>query len=100
MAVINDDDQGHVLVGTASVDSIFGNGRNDNIYGGALEDQLRGGEGNDVIVGGAQGDKIYGGDGIDTASYVGSDAGVSVNLLLDTATGGHATGDQLDLIEN
>ncbi len=31
MAVINDDNQGHVLIGTSSVDTILGNGGNDTI---------------------------------------------------------------------
>jgi Ca2+-binding RTX toxin-like protein len=36
----------------------------------------------------------------DTATYVNSNAAVTVNLLADTASGGHAAGDQLNDIEN
>ncbi|HMR32682.1 MAG TPA: hypothetical protein PKA13_14240 [Geminicoccaceae bacterium] len=55
MAVVNDDNQGHALIGRSPVDTIFGNGDDDAIHGEALQDKLGGGAGNDVIVGGAQG---------------------------------------------
>ena len=40
-------------------------------------------------------DTLTGGQGRDTLDYSGSDAGVSVNLLAGTASGGHAAGDVL-----
>ena len=43
---------------------------------------------------------LVGGDGLDTASYAASDAGVRISLMTGTASGGHATGDTLAQIEN
>ena len=42
----------------------------------------------------------HGGAGTDTASYVGSSAGVTVLLYTDSASGGDAQGDELNQIEN
>lgn len=82
-------------------DDVLGGGDgDDNISGGEGADELYGGAGNDLIEGGADGDYIDGGDDNDTASYASSDAAVDVNLLADTASGGHADGDELDNIEN
>ena len=39
-------------------------------------------------------------DGLDTLDYRDSDTGVSVNLADNTATGGHAQGDNISNIEN
>lgn len=41
-----------------------------------------------------------GGDGIDTVSYINSDKGVNINLLLGLYSGGFAQGDTLTSIEN
>jgi Ca2+-binding RTX toxin-like protein len=83
-ATINDDDVGHFLKGTNSVDMINGNGGNDTInaknkadisYGGLGDDTINsgagndtadGGDGNDVLRGGLGHDKQYGGAGDDT----------------------------------
>ena len=46
------------------------------------------------------GDTLDGGAGTDTASYAGSDAGVTVDLGAGTASGGDARGDVLSGIEN
>jgi len=81
-------------------DTLNGNAGDDSITGGDGEDTLTGGLGDDVIEGGAGADSIGGGAGNDTASYASSDAGVNVSLLDDTASGGHAEGDELDNIEN
>jgi Ca2+-binding RTX toxin-like protein/chaperonin cofactor prefoldin len=70
---------------------------------------LAGGTGNDTIVGNAEhsmfhggegADNIDGGDGMDTATYVASQAAVVVNLALGIASGGDAQGDTLTNIEN
>lgn len=83
-ATINDDDLGHFLKGTNSVDTINGNGGNDRINAknnadlvdagtgddtvnaGAGNDTARGGDGNDVLRGGLGADKQYGDAGNDT----------------------------------
>ena len=70
----------------------------DKGYGG--DDTLIGGDGDDILIGNAGADYLNGGSGNDTASYASSDAGVHVNRGANTASGGHATGDVLDNIEN
>ena len=72
----------------------------DAITGGSGADQLIGGSGDDSLEGGAGADIINGGADVDTASYAGSTAGVTINLFQGTASGGHAQGDTLALIEN
>ncbi|MFE0753850.1 beta strand repeat-containing protein [Inquilinus sp. NPDC058860] len=79
------------LTGSAHADRLYGNGSANSLVGGAGDDQLRGGAGADIL---------NGGDGSDFANYQGSAAGVVVNLLADSASGGDAQGDQLDSIEN
>ena len=80
---------------------------NDTLYGGEGDDQLEGGRGNDILKGGAGadfllGDAIYGDDdnGIDTATYTGSLAAVTVSLTTGEGSGGDAEGDYLWGIEN
>jgi Ca2+-binding RTX toxin-like protein len=65
----------------------------ENLIGSALADTLTGDADNNVIEGGAGADSLTGGGGVNTLSYAGSNAGVNVNLLANTRTGGHATGD-------
>ena len=43
---------------------------------------------------------LNGGTGDDTASYAASSTGVNIDLSMNTATGGDATGDTLNSIEN
>ncbi|KAF1073381.1 Bifunctional hemolysin/adenylate cyclase [Halodesulfovibrio sp. MK-HDV] len=85
-------------------DIINGQSGNDLLFGDEGADVINGGIGNDVIEGGSGtgllGDTINGGTGIDTASYEHSAAGVTVDLLNHTASGGDATGDTLTSIEN
>ena len=72
----------------------------DILSSGAGDDSVYGGDGNDFINGGAGADRLYGGNDIDTLSYEDSDAGVSVNLQYNTASGGHAEGDTIAEFEN
>ena len=87
----------------------------DVLLGGDDDDILRGGAGDDVLEGGAGADEIDGGEdgGFrdilgtfrgaiwgDTATYVHSDAGVTIDLAMGTAQGGHAEGDTLTGIES
>jgi Ca2+-binding RTX toxin-like protein len=67
------------------------NSGNEKFYG-------KGGQ--DVLLGGAGADLLDGGYGNDTASYAGSNAGVTVNLQTGAASGGHAAGDTFVGIEN
>ncbi|MBC6442799.1 MAG: hypothetical protein GDA53_06700 [Rhodobacteraceae bacterium] len=56
--------------------------------------------GNDTLNGGAKADMLDGGEGIDTAVYSDSNAGVTVNLATGRGSGGDAHGDVLTSIEN
>ena len=97
------------LIGTQFDDTIIGSnlpnqlsglGGDDLLIGGPGADSLVGGGGNDVIVGGQGADAIFGGAGVDTASYFSSVNGVTIDLAAGTASGGDATGDVLQEIEN
>ena len=72
----------------------------ENLIGSAHADTLVGSDLDNVLEGLAGGDVLDGRGGSDTASYVGSDAGVSVNLRTGATFGGHAAGDTLMGIEN
>jgi Ca2+-binding RTX toxin-like protein len=97
------------LAGSAQNDSLTGDGNanvlsggagSDTLSGGAGNDTLFGGDGNDTLIGGTGADVLDGGAGIDTADYSSSTAGVTVNLITGTGTGGDAQGDTLTSIEN
>jgi Ca2+-binding RTX toxin-like protein len=88
------------LSGGLGNDTLMGGSGNDTLVGGDGNDSLLGGDGNDLIFGGAGADFIDGGEGNDTASYAGSNAGVTINLTTPHASGGHAEGDVLINIEN
>ncbi len=85
--------------GGAGTDTLNGGAGDDSISGGAGTDTINGNDGNDILTGGDGADHIDGGIGTDTAYYNTSAAGVIVNLAADTASGGDATGDTLDNIE-
>jgi Ca2+-binding RTX toxin-like protein len=72
----------------------------ENLIGSAYADSLTGDGGNNVLTGGAGADTLNGAAGSDTASYAGSTAAVTVNLLTGVNTGGDAQGDVLTAIEN
>ncbi|MGD9784567.1 MAG: calcium-binding protein [Hyphomicrobiaceae bacterium] len=72
----------------------------ENLISGPGSDTLTGTSGDNVIEGGAGADLMDGGLGNDTLSYAGSNAGVTVNLAANTASGGHATGDTFSNFEN
>ena len=76
---------------TGDVISLF-----ENITGSAFNDTLTGNNDANTIEGGAGADTLDGAGGFnDTVSYRYSNAGVTVNLLNNTASGGHATGDTI-----
>ena len=92
---------GDVIAGLAGDDTLSGRSGDDTLYGGDGNDSLDGGPGADTLIGGAGADILDGGSGNDdTASYVGSSAGVTVDLAAGTGSGGDAEGDTLSGIEN
>ncbi len=93
-------DRSDVLIGSSQDNRLFGGGGDDTLQGGDGDDTLVGGGGDDVLKGGAGADDLDGGNGVDIASYVGSSAGVTVDLATGEGSGGHAEGDALDEIEN
>ena len=89
------------VTGSQFSDKIFGDHFDNILDGNDGDDQLIGREGNDTLFGGSGADLLDGGEGEnDLASYFYSTAGVDINLTQDTASGGHADGDELDDIEN
>ncbi len=103
------------LFGSASNDTLNGDGNANNIFGNPGEDLISGGGGNDTLAGSLGDDTLIGGAGADslsgseltetigdTASYITSAAGVTVNLALGGAQigFGDAAGDTLTGIEN
>ncbi len=114
--------QGDVIVNFENIigsrdygDELIGDDANNMLWGLGDEDEIDGGAGSDTIEGGAGADELDGGTGAadgteptdvtangvdeanDTLSYKDSDAGVSVNLANNTASGGHAEGDELEV---
>jgi subtilisin family serine protease len=98
-----------IICGLGGDDTIFGLGGNDILVGGDGNDtidagdgtdQLKGEDGNDYMNGGALADAIDGGVGNDTASYIGSPAGIEANLMTGQGFGGWAAGDTLAGLEN
>ena len=98
------------LIGSSFADTLIGGAGSNTLSGGVGadvildisggDDVLLGGNGADQLQGGAGADILDGGFGLDSARYNTSDAAVFVNIGADTASGGHATGDELDSIEN
>ena len=72
----------------------------ENLIGSAHDDTLTADSSNNVLEGGGGADTLTGGDGTDTASYASSNAGVTVDLIAGSPTGGHAAGDSLTSIES
>jgi len=69
--------------------------------GGSGVDIMAGGAGNDLLIGGANGDLLVGNGGVDTVSYEGSSAGVTIDLSVNAqGGGGDGKGDYLAGIEN
>ncbi|RLJ59546.1 hemolysin type calcium-binding protein [Litoreibacter meonggei] len=93
------------LTGTDNSETILGLAGDDDLDGLGGDDTVEGNAGNDVIRGGAGADILVGGAGEDTLQYVGSAAGVNVDLNASgigqqSASGGDAQGDQISEFEN
>jgi Ca2+-binding RTX toxin-like protein len=78
---------------------VYGGAGDDSIIGGAGTNNIGGGDGNDTIDAGGGDDYLYGGSGIDTVSYVGAGAAVTVDLGKGLASGG-AGSDTVNEFEN
>lgn len=91
---------GDTITGDGGANIISGGAGFDVLAGFRGDDAIYGGEGNDFMTGGAGADIIDGGAGsADVARYVGSNAGVTIDLGSGTASGGHAEGDVLTNVE-
>jgi len=97
----------NLATGTASdgdqlqnIENVIGTNYADTLIGDAGANALTGGSGNDVLTGGAGADALDGSFGTDRAEYLGSAAGVTVNLATNANSGGDAAGDVLTGIEN
>ena len=99
--LIGSDDRIDRFIGTSAANHFWGQGGGDYFNGGGGNDILDGGSdgdiiygegGNDTIIGGSGQDYLDGGAGVDTVVYSGSSAGVTVDLLHGTASGGDADG--------
>ena len=72
----------------------------EQVVGSLFDDVITGNDANNIFFGLAGADALNGGDGSDTASFVGSGAGVIVNLIIGEGAGGDAEGDTFTSIEN
>jgi serralysin len=81
-------------------DTITGTAGANVIRTGDSVDSVNAGDGNDIVEGGAGGDILDGGTGLDTLDYTSSNAAVTISLLNNSASGGHATGDSFVNFEN
>ena len=98
--LLSGDVASNAIFAGAGFDSLIGGAGNDFLFGHAGDDSIDGGSGRDNLYGGAGADTLDGGTSIDTARYVHSTSGVTLNLDSGLGTGGYAEGDQLIGIEN
>ena len=82
------------------VSDVYGMKGNWLIARGTVIENLVAGQGDDQVIANAAVNELDGGPGSDTVSYVGSDAGVRVDLEAGTGAGGHAQGDALSNFEH
>jgi Ca2+-binding RTX toxin-like protein len=82
-----------------SIENLTGSEQGDTLRGDDNVNRLDGGAGDDLLEGRGGADALVGGDGLDTASYLASTAGVSVNLATALGSGGDADGDTFVSIE-
>ncbi len=82
------------------VSDVYGLTGNWLIARGTVIENLVAGQGDDQVIANAAANELDGGPGSDTVSYVGSDAGVRVDLDAGTGAGGHAAGDALSNFEH
>ena len=89
------------LEGTDKGELIVALEGNDVVNAGPGDDTVDAGDGNDLVTGGPGADMLDGGDGTDTVSYKYSPEGemITINLRGNLASGGDATGDDLEGFE-
>jgi Ca2+-binding RTX toxin-like protein len=88
---------GDVITG---FENVVGSAFSDTLTGNGIANAISGGDGDDTIKGNAGADTLKGGAGSDTLTYQGSDAGISIDLAANSASGGHAAGDVISGFEN
>ena len=88
-----------VLQGAALADTLEGNADDDALFGRGGNDSLLGGNNDDFLDGGTGADTLDGGSGVDRVSYLGSLAGIVIDLAAASQSGGDAEGDVLIGIE-
>lgn len=103
--VISGTPQADELAGADGQDIIYGLEDNDLLKGRGGNDTIFGQEGDDTLIGGAGADELDGGVGNDVLQYIGSLAGVNIDLNLggdgfQQAAGGDAEGDQISNFEH
>lgn len=96
---ITGDEEANSLYGYLGDDTLNGLGGNDFLIGMEGDDTINGGAGNDMLRGGAGSDTLIGGEGVDTVDYRENTAGITIDLLAQTVSGGEAGGDTLSGIE-
>ena len=97
------DNTDNTLTGGAGNDTLNGDDQDDMLFGGPGNDRLYGDDEDDTLTGGAGADRLDGGDntntGMDTASYAGAPAGVTLDLAAGRGRAGDANGDTFFDIE-
>ena len=88
------------VLGSNQADVLTGNASDNLLSGNRGDDTLTGRAGDDTLAGGAGADLLDGGSGTDLADYSDSSFGVRVDLVAGRGSGGDASGDRLNGIEN
>ncbi len=91
---------GDELWGSFGDNQLDGKAGNDFLRGRAGNDTLQGGDGNDQLDGGAGADVIDGDTGINTANYLSSTVGLTIDLNNPLNNTGDAAGDTYFSIQN
>ena len=91
---------GDELWGSFGDNQLEGKAGNDFLRGRAGNDTLQGGDGNDQLDGGAGADVIDGDTGINTANYLSSTVGLTIDLSNPLNNTGDASGDIYFSIQN
>jgi Ca2+-binding RTX toxin-like protein len=78
--VANDGEAGEGDTVQGDVEDLVGGGDSDSLVGNGGDGVIDGGPGNDALSGGGGADDLIGGPGLDTASYAGRSAAVTVTI--------------------
>lgn len=101
-------DYSDLLIADNEINTLIGGDGNDTLEANNGDDFLYGGNSDDSLFGGLGADAISGGEGVDTAFYLTSVAGVTIDLTGDRDSadyvtglkGGSAEGDRIQQVEN